>query len=338
MIKETIEKLIRFEDLDDIEAFNIMKYIMEGRASDSQISAFLVALKMKGESTREISAFSRAMLEKANRIKTKHKKVVDTCGTGGDCKNTFNISTTAAIVAAGAGVVIAKHGNRSVSSKSGSADVLEALGVNINIEICSVERCIDELGIGFIFAPKAHTAMANVAKARKEMGIKTVFNILGPLTNPAGASGRVIGVYDEGLVDLMINALKNLGVKRAFVVHGDDGMDEFSVCSKNRVAELRENRINKYTFDPAGSGIKKYHLDELAGGTPRDNAEVIYEILSGELKGAKRDSAILNAAAAIIAGEKADDWDDAIGLAAASIDSGKAIKKLEALINLTGKF
>jgi anthranilate phosphoribosyltransferase len=337
MIKEAIEKLIRYEDLDAVEAFNTMKYIMEGKAGDCQISAFLIALKMKGESIEEISAFSRVMLEKANRIKTIQKNVVDTCGTGGDCKNTFNISTTAAFIAAGAGIAIAKHGNRSVSSKSGSADVLEAMGVNINIETSSVERCINDLGIGFIFAPKAHTAMANVAKARKEMGVKTVFNILGPLTNPAGASGRVIGVYDRKLIDLMINSLKNLGVENAFVVHGDDGMDELSVCSTNQVAYLRKKKIKKYTLDPVKLGIKKHGLKELAGGTAEDNARITLEILSGKVKGAKRDSAVLNAAAAIITGAKADNWNEAIGLASESIDRGKAMEKLYALIDLTNR-
>ncbi len=337
MIKDSIEKITRFEDLSATEAFDTMKYIMAGRASDCQISAFLIALKMKGESIEEISGFSRAMLEMATRIKTINKDIVDTCGTGGDCKNTFNISTTAALIAAGAGAIVAKHGNRSVSSQSGSADVLEALGVKIDIGASSVERCINELGIGFIFAPKAHSAMAYVMNARKELGIKTVFNILGPLTNPAGATSRVIGVYDEKLVEIMVCTLKNLGVKKAYVVHGNDGTDEFSVCSTNQVAELEEGKIRRYLLDPVELGIRRYYLEELRGGSSKANARIILEILSGKEKGAKRYSAILNAAAAIIAGGKASGWSKALDLAQKSIDSGRALEKLHGLINMTCK-
>jgi len=225
MIRIMLEKIMKNENLTFDDSYETMKYIMDGKANDCEIAAFLTALKMKGESIEEVSGFSKAMLEKANKIKTRHKDMVDTCGTGGDKKGTFNVSTTAAFIAAGAGVVVAKHGNRSVSSLSGSADVLEELGVNINLECSRVAKCIDEIGIGFIFAPKAHTAMKHVAKARKEMGIKTVFNILGPITNPAMASGRVLGVFDDKLMDIMIYSLKNLGVKRAFVVYGVELLD-----------------------------------------------------------------------------------------------------------------
>lgn len=337
MLKNTIEKLIRFENLDMDEAYKVMKCIIDGNANDCQIASFLTALRIKRETIDEISGFSKAMFEKAKKVTTKYKDTVDTCGTGGDRKNTFNISTAAAFIAAGADVIIAKHGNRSVSSICGSADVLEQLGININLEISDISKCIDKIGIGFIFAPNAHVAMKNVAKARKDMGIKTIFNILGPITNPAMATGRVLGVFDEELMDKMIYSLKNLGVKRAFVVHGMDGLDELSISGDSLVQYLNNGNVVKYTINPEELGLKKYSIDELKGGDPKENARILYDILSGSEKGAKRDSAILNAAAAIVAGRKTDSLQEAIKMAVCSIEDGKALEKLSKLIEFTNK-
>ncbi len=338
MLIEIIEKIIRYENLNMEEAYSVMEYIMDGKSNESQLSSFLTALQMKGVNIDEISGFSKAMLAKAIKVKSKYEDVVDTCGTGGDNKHTFNISTTAAFIAAGAGVIIAKHGNRGVSSKSGSADVLEELGVNLGIEISDVESCIDNIGIGFIFAPKAHIAMKNVAKVRKDLGIKTVFNILGPITNPAMANGRVIGVFDEKLMDLMIYSLKNIGVKRAFVVYGLETLDELSVSGNSMVAKLNNGRITKYILNPEELGFKKYEVSELKGGDPKENARILIDILTGKDKGAKRESSILNAAAAIVAGGKADNLNDGVKLARDSIESGKALNKLNQLIEYTNKF
>ncbi|HEY4695926.1 MAG TPA: anthranilate phosphoribosyltransferase [Candidatus Hydromicrobium sp.] len=336
-MKDFLETVLNGKDLNQDEAYRAMEFIMEGNANDCQIAAFLTALKMKGETAAEISGFSRAMLEKAVKVKSKHKNLVDTCGTGGDGLYTFNISTTAAFIAAGAGVPIAKHGNRSVSSRIGSADVLEELGVNINLECSEVSDCLDSIGIGFIFAPKAHTAMKYVARARKDMGVRTIFNILGPITNPAQASGRVLGVFDENLIEVMINTLKNLGVERAFVVNGEEGLDEFSVSGKSSVAELRDGRVMRYIFDPEDLGFKKSNISDLAGGDKKENARILIDILSGKEKGAKRDSAAINAAAAIVSGKKTDCLKEALRLAEYSIESGKAYEKLIKLIEFTNK-
>ncbi len=337
MIKDVINRLSRFEDIDESTSYEVMKYIMEKKATDVQIAAFLMALKMKGEAFSEISGFSRAMLDNAKIIKIDRENAVDTCGTGGDCKNTFNISTTAAFIAAGAGVLIAKHGNRGLSSKSGSADVLEALGVHIYLSADDVAECIKSIGIGFMFAPLFHSATASAAKARKEMGIKSVFNILGPLTNPAMAKGRVLGVYDKKLIETVGNTLKKIGVRRAFVVCGDDGMDEFSVCSANNVAELRDDELIKYILDPSDLGFKLYQPKELIGGSPKQNANILINILNGKEKGAKMDAALLNAAAAIVVGKKAQNLKEGIALSKQSIDSGSALKKLKELIDFTKK-
>jgi len=338
MLKDIIEKIIRFENLDMNEAYKVMKYIIDGNANDCQIASFLTALRMKGETIDEISGFSKAMLEKAKKVTTKYRDVVDTCGTGGDRKNTFNISTAAAFIAAGADIIIAKHGNRSVSSMCGSADVLEQLGVNINLETSNISKCIGEIGICFIFAPNAHVAMKNVAKARKDMGIKTIFNILGPITNPAMANGRVLGVFDEKLMDKMIYSLKNLGVKRAFVVYGMEGLDELSISDNSLVQYLNNGNVAKYILNPEELGLKKYSIEELKGGDSKENARILHNILSGKEKGAKRDSSVLNAAAAIVAGGKADSLQEAIKMAVYSIESGKALAKLNKLIEFTNKF
>jgi anthranilate phosphoribosyltransferase len=336
-MKNFLEKVINGIGLSQDEAYSAMQFIMEGNANDCQIAAFLIALKMKGETTDEVSGFSKAMLDKALKVKSKYKNIVDTCGTGGDCLNTFNISTTAAFIAAGAGIPVAKHGNRSVSSSSGSADVLEELGVNINLECSEVSKCLDDIGIGFIFAPKAHTAMKYVAKARKDIGMRTVFNILGPLTNPAMANGRILGIFDGALADIMINTLKNLGVDRAFVVNGEEGLDELSVSGRSSVAELRDGKVKKYVFDPEELGFRKSNLDDLIGGDAKVNAGILVDILTGSEKGAKKDSAVINAAAAIVAGKKVDSLAEAVELACSSIESGKAYEKLEKLIEFTNR-
>ncbi len=336
-MKTFLETVLNGKNLSQGEAYKAMEFIMEGKANDCQIAAFLAALKMKGETADEISGFSRAMLDKAVKVKSRYPDLVDTCGTGGDGLYTFNISTTAAFIAAGAGVKIAKHGNRSVSSRSGSADVLEELGVNINLECSDVSECLDSIGIGFIFAPKAHMAMKYVAKARKDMGIRTVFNILGPITNPAFANGRVLGVFDEKLIDIISGALKNLGVERAFVVSGEEGLDEFSVSGRSLVAELKDGRITKYIFDPAELGFKKSAISDLTGGDSKENAKILIDILTGRQKGPKRDSAVINAAAAIVSGKKADTLKEALELAIFSIESGRAYNKLTDLIVFTNE-
>ncbi len=332
MLKEMTEKMIGFEDLSFQEAYRVMQYIMQGKASDPEIASFLTALRMKGETTEEISGFAQAMLGIAHTLKSKHKLLVDTCGTGGDKKHTFNISTTAAFVAAGAGVAVAKHGNRCVSSNSGSADVLEELGVNLHLSDQQITHCIDDIGIGFIFARKAHAAMAHVARARKQMGIKTVFNILGPITNPAMAGGRVLGVYEPKLVEKMTHSLKKMGIKRALVVYGMEGLDEISVSGKTLISDLKNNRVSKYTITPGDFGLKQYSFQDLRGGSPQKNANILLGILSGSQKGAKRAAAVLNGAAAIIAGGKTDNFPQAVSMASYSIDSGKAMEKLEQLI------
>ncbi|MEA2015514.1 MAG: anthranilate phosphoribosyltransferase [Actinomycetota bacterium] len=334
-MKDFLEKILNGIDLSSDEAYRAMEFIMEGKANDCQIAAFLTALKMKGETASEISGFSLAMLDKAVKVKSSHLNLVDTCGTGGDGLYTFNISTTAAFIAAGAGVQIAKHGNRSVSSRSGSADVLEGLGVNINMECDDVSACIDDIGIGFIFAPKAHKAMKFVARARKDIGVRTVFNILGPITNPAKANGRVLGVFDKNLIDIMANALKNLGVERAYVVNSEEGMDEFSVSGKSLVAELKGGKITKYIFDPDEFGFEKSKVSDLTGGDARENAKILTDILTGREKGPRRDSALINAAAAIVSGGRAEDLKDGLRLAEHSIEKGSAYEKLISLIKYT---
>ena len=336
-MRQYIEKIISGEDLTRSEAYGAMIHIMEGKASDALISAMLVALKIKGESVEEISGFSEAMLKKAEKVMVSEGNLVDTCGTGGDSLNTFNISTTAAFIAAGAGVRIAKHGNRSVSSRSGSADVLEELGININLDVRGVSRCIEETGMGFIFAPMAHRAMKYVAGVRKELGIRTVFNILGPVTNPAMANGRVLGVYEEGLIDIMAGALKNLGVERAFVINSENGMDEFSTTSRIRAARLMDGKIEKMIIDPADYGFAAADIGDLAGGDAAMNAKILEDILSGRIKGPMRDSAVFNAAAAIVAGKAVDRIEDGIDLATRSIDSGRALKKLNELIDCSNR-
>ena len=336
MIKEAIAKLVERIDLEEDEMSEVIETMMEGEATPSQISAFLVALRMKGESVPEITGAAKVLLDKATRISSGHEVVVDLCGTGGDSQGTFNVSTVAALVVAGAGVPVAKHGNRSVSSYVGSADVLEALGVNITPSPEIAERCLRDVGIVFLFAPLYHPAMKNVSVPRKEIGIRTIFNIIGPIVNPAGVKHQVIGVYSEVLLDPMIKVLRNLGHKGAMIVHGSDSMDEITVTGKTVIAELKDGMVKKYQFDPSEIGIKKRNIAELRGGkTAEENAALLISILKGEEREAKRDIVLLNAAAAIYVSGTSPDFEDALARAAESIDSGKAYAKLEELIKAT---
>jgi len=336
-MREYIARIIDSKDLTREEAYKAMSAIMEGGVSDTLIAAFLTALKIKGETVEEISGFSEAMLEKAAKVEIKGKDLVDTCGTGGDELNTFNISTTAAFIAAGAGVNIAKHGNRSVSSRSGSADVLESCGVKIELRPEAVAECIEKAGMGFIYARTAHSAMKYVAPVRQELGMRTVFNILGPITNPAMANGRVLGVYDVNLLGIMAGALKNLGVERAFIINSENGMDELSTASRSKVVYLEDGYITEYMLDPSKLGFKRAEIADLKGGDAGHNAILMKDILSGRLKGPMRDTAVLNAAAAIIAGKMADRMEDSLRMAEQSIDEGRALGKLEKLIEVSNK-
>lgn len=338
MIKEAIAKVVERIDLEEDEMSEVMEMMMEGEATQSQISALLVALRMKGESVSEITGAARTMLDKATRIETVHETVVDLCGTGGDRQGTFNVSTAASFVVAGAGLPVAKHGNRSVSSQVGSADVLEALGIEIDNSLELAEKCLNEIGIVFLFAPAYHPAMKNVAATRQEIGVRTIFNLLGPLVNPAHVKHQVIGVYSEVLLDPVIKVLRNLGHKSAMVVHGSDSLDEMTVTGKTVVAELREGMVKKYQFDPSDLGIKKRNISELKGGrTAEENAQILLSVLKGEDMEAKRDIVLLNAAAAIYVSESSPDIKDALERAADSIDSGKALAKLEELAKLTSQ-
>ncbi len=336
-MKEYIHKVVEGEDLNREEAEKAMKTIMSGQATQAQIGAFLTALRMKGESIDEITAFAGVMREFASSI---HPQVidnlVDTCGTGGDKMKTFNISTLAAFVIAGAGVPIAKHGNRSVTSKSGSADVLEALGMKLEVTPEEVEKSIEDIGIGFMFAPTFHKAMKHAIGPRKEVGIRTVFNLLGPLTNPASAKAQIVGVYDPDLTEKVANVLKNLGVERCMVVHGLEGMDEISTVSKTQVSELKDGEVISYMVKPEDLGIKRASTTDLAGWDAEYNAKVAFDLLKNKVKGAKRDIVVLNAAAGIYVGGKASSMEEGIEIANASIDSGNAFEKLEALITRSG--
>jgi len=335
MIREAISKLVQRQDLTGHEMESVMNEIMEGKATDAQIAALLTALRLKGETIDEITACAKIMRQKAFSINPKAEFLVDTCGTGGDKSNTFNISTASAFVASGAGASVAKHGNRSVSSKCGSADVLKEMGVNIELQPKQVEKCIEEVGIGFMFAPVFHPAMKFALAPRREIGIRTVFNILGPLTNPANAKSQLIGVFDENLMNDMVKVLKNLGSRHVIAVHSD-GMDEISICNKTKVVELKNNNIEHYVLNPADFGFKMASMNDITGGSPQDNAKIIMDVLNGT-KGPKRDIVLLNSAAALIAAELAKDYKDALELAAHSIDSGNALRKLNALVKFTNE-
>ncbi len=343
MILEALHSIANHrQSLTREESRSVMAEILAGKCSDAQIAAFLVALHVKGETVEEIVGFAEAIRGAATPLSisqnstvdvsgTERDALVDTCGTGGDASGTFNISTAAALVAAGAGVRIAKHGNRSLTSKCGSADVMEALGVNINLPLERLAACLAEVGIVFLYAPAMHSAMKHVQTARRELRLRTVFNLLGPLTNPAQASAQIVGVYSVELVEKLAEALSMLGVQRAMVVHGLDGLDEITITGPTRIAEVRGGTVRSYEVTPEEFGITRSSLAEVSGGDAVENAAIIREVLAGK-KSTRRDIVILNAAAALVVAGKADRLQDAIQLAENSIDSGGAKAKLEGLI------
>ena len=330
MIQESISQLIGGQDLGRDKARAVMNQIMSGEATDAQIGAFLVALRCKGETVEEISGCAEVMRDKATRISTTQEKVVDTCGTGGDGSSSFNISTAVAFVVAGAGLCVAKHGNRAMSSRCGSADVLSALGVNIEASPAVVSACLEEAGIGFLFAPMLHGAMKHAIGPRKEIGTRTVFNVLGPLTNPAGAERQLIGVFAPDLTATMAGVLRDLGSVRAFVVHGADGLDEVTITGPSQVSELNDGEVTTYEITPEQFGLKRGSAESLKGGDADDNAQMLLDILGGA-DGPRRDIVLLNAAAAITAGDGASDLAAGVERAQESLDSGNAKAALENL-------
>jgi anthranilate phosphoribosyltransferase len=327
MIKEAINMLVSNINLSEIEMAKCIREIMEGKATDAQIGAFLTALRIKGETVEEITGAARIMREKATTIKAPDG-VLDTCGTGGDMSHTFNISTTTAIVVAGAGVPVAKHGNRSVSSQSGSADLLEALGVKIDLSPENVEKCLFETGFGFLFAPLFHPAMKYAIGPRREMGIRTIFNILGPITNPANAKRQILGVFANKLTEIIAMVLGNLGAVDAIVVHGEDGLDEISISSRTMVSRFNNGNTKNFYIEPEDFGISRNRIEHLLGGNKDDNAAITLSILNGE-KGPRRDIVLMNSAVALIAAGKIEDFKTALNMAKDAIDSGRASKKLE---------
>ncbi|HQN17604.1 MAG TPA: anthranilate phosphoribosyltransferase [Syntrophobacteraceae bacterium] len=336
MIQESLKKIVQRRDLEEEEMADVMTEIMSGEATEAQIGAVMAGLATKGETFSELAGAARAMRRRATRVQVTAPTIVDTCGTGGDQAHTFNISTTAAFVVAGCGITVAKHGNRSVSSQCGSADLLEALGVRLDVVPELVEEAIREIGIGFLFAPLYHGAMRHAAKPRKEVGIRSIFNMLGPLTNPAGANCQLLGVYAPELTEMFAQALRLLGAKRALVVHGHDGLDEISVCAPTRVSELKGDAIRTYDLTPQQLLGRQARQSDLQGGDPVVNAQITRRILDGE-KGPRRDVVVLNAAAALITTGVADAFPPAIQLAESSIDEKRASAKLDALVRFTNE-
>ena len=329
-----LNTIISGKDLTHEKMNAMMEEIFSGTITNAQIGAFMAALATKGETFEELAGAAQAMRRRAARIQTRSQQVVDTCGTGGDASGTFNVSTTTALVVAGCGITVAKHGNRSISSKCGSADVLEALGVNIDIDPELVEEAVNDIGIGFMFAPKFHSAMRHAAAARKEVGIKSIFNMLGPLTNPAAARHQLLGVFDPSLTEMFARALKLLGTRRALVVHGHDGMDEITVCAPTRVSELNEGMIRTYDIDPVAFFGDYAAAEEIAGGDAATNAEITQAILKGET-GPRRNIVLINTAAALMAANAADNLQQGLKKAETALDSGAALEKLNDLITFT---
>jgi anthranilate phosphoribosyltransferase len=333
MIKEAIQTLIAGNSLTTEEAASVMEEIMNGEATPAQFGAFVTALRLKRETVDEIVGLAKTMRAKAVPV-TITDPVVDTCGTGGDGSHTFNISTAAAFVVAAAGLKVAKHGNRAMSSHCGSADVLEALGVKIDLGAEQVQRCLEEVGIGFMFAPIFHPAMKHAAAARREIGIRTVFNILGPLTNPAGTKAQVLGVAEEALAEKMALVLRSLGCHHALVVHGEDGLDEITLTGKTQVCELKDDNIKKYAISPEDFGLPRASLDNLKGSTAVENASKLRNILTGA-SGPQRDVVLMNASAALVAGNKVETFQQGVTLTGEVIDSGQALAKLKQLIQFS---
>ncbi len=352
MILDVLHRIaVHRQSLSREEAHAVMTEVLTGRCSDAQIAALLVALHMKGETVEEIVGFAEAIRAAAIPLELHANSVldqsgtgrdalrdslIDTCGTGGDASGTFNISTATAFVAAGAGVRVAKHGNRSVTSKCGSADVMEALGVNIQLPAAQIAACLEQVGIAFLFAPTMHSAMKHVQTARRELRLRTVFNLLGPLTNPARATCQVVGVYSADLVEKLAEALCMLGLHRALVVHGSDGLDEITITGPTRVGEVRDGQVHTYEVTPEEFGLQRGTLEDISGGDAARNAALIHEVLSGE-KSARRDVVLLNAAAALVAAGRADHLRDAVPLAANAIDSGAALARLQALVTFSNQ-
>ncbi|MGH7392888.1 MAG: anthranilate phosphoribosyltransferase [Candidatus Rokuibacteriota bacterium] len=347
MITEALRTVVERRDLTRLEAAAAMEAIMSGAATNAQIAAFLAALRMKGETVEELIGFAQVMRQKVVRVRTRAEEMaglsgtdremlIDTCGTGGDASESFNVSTATAFVVAGAGLKVAKHGNRSSSTLCGSADVVETLGISLELTPPQVARCIDEIGIGFMYAPLLHTAMKHVMPARREIGIRTVFNLLGPLTNPAGANAQVIGVAAPALTEMLARVLAELGTFRAFVVHGADGLDEISNTGESRLSEVREGVVRTFVLRPEDFGMGRATMADLKGGDREQNAQIIRSLLDGE-RGPKRDIVLMNAAAALVAGGRARDFKDGVEQAARSIDAGAARDRLAALVEISQK-
>jgi anthranilate phosphoribosyltransferase len=330
-IKQAITHVVEGDDLSESAAEMVMEQIMTGQATNAQIGGLLIALRLKGETVEEVTGFARAMRRKATPVRPSQPLLADTCGTGGDARGTINISTMAAFVVAGAGLAVSKHGNRSVSSQCGSADVLQALGVRLELTPEQVANCIDKVGIGFLYAPMLHPAMKYAIGPRREMGVRTVFNILGPLTNPARAQVQVLGVYDGELTEMMARVLGALGSQGALVVHGADGLDELSTTGPNKVTQLKNGHVRTFTLDPRSLGLPPARLSDLKGGNAEENAAVFQDVLDGK-PGPQRDVVLLNAAACLVVGGQAADLAQGVSLAAHSIDSGAARAKLDALV------
>jgi anthranilate phosphoribosyltransferase len=339
MIRENIQSLVEGANLSPQESRQAMQEIMSGQATNAQIAAFLTALRMKGETVEEITALAQVMRENCVRIcPSVMGRLVDTCGTGGDKIKTFNISTAAAFVSAGAGVAIAKHGNRSVTSKSGSADVLEKLGLNLNMDPEAVKRSIEQVGVGFMFAPAFHPAMKYAVAPRKEIGIRTIFNDLGPLTNPASANAQMLGVYDSRMTTPLAHVLRNLGCQEAMVVHGLDGLDEISTVGKTVISHLKDDKVTTFEAFPKDFGVTQAQIYDLQGATPEENAEVLFKILNGRYAAndPKTEVVLVNSAAALMVGGKAEDFKAGVEIAQKSVSSGAAYGKLKALVKVSG--
>lgn len=333
--KRALSKVASKKNLSSAESAEVFGEIMSGEVDGAIMAAFLTALKMKGETVDEVVGAASAMRARATFINAGSAAPIDTCGTGGDGMNTFNISTTSAFIAAGAGVPVAKHGNRAATSKCGSGDVLGELGFNLDVHASVMEHCLQEEGIAFLFAPKMHPAMRFAAPVRKALGFRTIFNLLGPLVNPAGATGQVVGVFEAGYTEFVAECLNRMGVRRAFVVHAADGMDEISVCTPTRVSELRDCSIKTSEFNPRKYFPDGANFSDLKGGDAKVNAQILLDVLSGKLRNGARDICLLNAAATIVVGGKTDDFGAALEMARDSLDSGAALKKLKTLVEFS---
>jgi anthranilate phosphoribosyltransferase len=335
-VKEALERVVAGADLSETEMESVMMQVMEGNVTPAQLGALLVGLRMKGERVDEITGAARAMRRYATRVSA-HAPVVDTCGTGGDKRGTFNISTAAAFLAAGAGVTVAKHGNRAMSGAVGGADVLEALGVSIALDAERVAGCLEEVGIGFLFAQSFHPAMRHAALPRREIGIRTMFNLLGPLSNPAGARAQLLGVFASHWVESLAHALARLGCERAMVVHGEDGLDEISIGAPTMVAELRDGAVHTYRIAPEDLGLSRFPGDEVAGGDAKHNAAIVRAVLAGEASPAQTAISLLNAAAVVYVAGLAPDLAAGLGAVREAVASGAAARKLDALIEYSNR-